>query len=205
MNSDREKMDINLHNARLIISAGFSRQIPSLLMPHVAFLGRSNVGKSSMLNRLLGRKAFARVSATPGKTATINFYNIDDKILFVDLPGYGYAGVSKERKKSWGMLIEDYLYTKVEKRLFVLLLDSRHDPSSDDRLMLDWLLESGEDFFLVATKIDKLSKTQAATLEERMAPFYRGSETVKLIPFSSKTGQGREEILNEITERVVNR
>ena len=182
-------------------SAALLDQLPSPEVPEVAFSGRSNVGKSSLINRLLNRKGLARTSGTPGKTATINFYRLDNARL-VDLPGYGYAKVSREEKRRWGGLIEGYLQADRDLRLVLQLVDMRHPPTADDRQMLQFMADAEIPFVVVLTKADKLKPTERAArlaaVEEEFAEF----EGLTLIPFSAVTGEGREpllEILDEVT------
>ena len=174
---------------------------PESSLPEVAFAGRSNVGKSSLLNSLVRRKAFARVSRTPGRTREINFFRINNGFVLVDLPGYGYARVSKEKKSGWKPLIESYLKRTTQLRGIVLLLDIRREPSDDDLAMLDFLAETEVPTIVALTKKDKLTKAAAL---ERAAKISRslalGSEQV--IPFSAQTGEGRVELLEAITELV---
>jgi len=174
---------------------------PESALPEVAFAGRSNVGKSSLLNSLVRRKAFARVSRTPGRTREINFFRINNGFVLVDLPGYGYARVSKEKKSEWKPLIESYLKRTTQLRGIVLLLDIRREPSDDDLAMLDFLAETEVPTIVALTKKDKLTKAAAL---ERAAKISRslalGSEQV--IPFSAQTGEGRVELLEAITELV---
>ena len=151
---------MNIHKVELTISAVKPNQYPKTDFPDLAFAGRSNVGKSSLINKLLNRKSLARVSQKPGKTATINFYNIDDTLHFVDLPGYGFAQVSKEEKRKWGNMIETYLNTRQQLKQVVLLVDSRHKPTPDDCLMLSFIREVCERAVVVATKFDKLKPSQ---------------------------------------------
>ena len=156
---------MNLHNADIEISAVSPKQYPKGNRPEFAFAGRSNVGKSSMINKMLNRKSLARVSQTPGKTATINFYNIDDQIYFVDLPGYGFASRSKAEIKSWGNIIETYLNNREQIYQVFLLVDSRHEPTDNDLMMLEWIRNFQESVVVIATKTDKLSKK---ALEENL-------------------------------------
>ena len=177
-------------------SVGVSAQLTPSDLPEIAFSGRSNVGKSSLINRVLGRKALARTSATPGKTATINFYRLPVMRL-VDLPGYGYARVSGSEKRRWSELIEGYFDDDRDLRLVLQLLDIRHAPSRDDIQMLDYMVERQIPFVAVLTKSDKLNKTQRA---ERLAAFERelsDYEGVTVVPFSATTGEGAE-VLREI-------
>ena len=174
---------------------------PESSLPEVAFAGRSNVGKSSLLNSLVRRKSFARVSRTPGRTREINFFRINNAFVLVDLPGYGYARVSKEKKAQWRPLIESYLRRTTQLRGIVLLLDIRREPSDDDRAMLDFLAEMEVPTIVALTKMDKLTKAaalkQAADIARALA---LASEQV--IPFSAQTGEGRIELLEAITEIV---
>ncbi len=183
-------------------AAGISSQLPESTLPEVAFSGRSNVGKSSLINRLTGRKALARTSATPGKTATINFYRMPGRRL-VDLPGYGYARVSGSERRRWAELIEGYFDQERDLRLVFQLVDSRHAPSKDDIQMLEYMVERGIPFLVVLTKMDKLNKTERtqrlAAFEEELAAY----EGVTVVPFSAVTDEGVEtlrEILAETTE-----
>lgn len=166
---------------------------PPADLPEIAFAGRSNVGKSSLLNRLLRRKAFARVSNTPGRTREINFFRVNDTFVLADLPGYGYARISKTRKAEWQPLIEGYLGESPRLWGVVLLLDVRHDPTEDDLLMLDFLADLGAPAIVAVTKVDKLRKDEAvarvAALADRL-----GLDVEQIVPFSSKTGEGRDEL-----------
>ena len=181
-------------------SAARLDQLPQPELPEVAFSGRSNVGKSSLINRLLNRKGLARTSATPGKTATVNFYRLD-RARLVDLPGYGYAKVSREEKRRWGSLIEGYLQADRDLRLVLQLIDMRHPPTADDRLMIDFLTEAEIPFVLVLTKSDKLNQSQRrerlAALEEELAD-YTGPT---MVPFSAEKGENADE-LREILRSV---
>ncbi len=183
---------MNIHNAELTVSAVRREQYPNTGMPEFAFVGRSNVGKSSLINKLLNRRALARVSATPGKTATINFYNIDDTIFLVDLPGYGYAARSAAEIEKWGGMIEDYLKTRQQLRRIILLVDSRHQPTADDHMMLDWIRAyTQEGVIVVATKTDKLKKRE---LEKNLHMIWKELELGEddiLVPFSTKTDEGK--------------
>jgi len=174
---------------------------PDSPLPEVAFAGRSNVGKSSLLNSLVRRKSFARVSRTPGRTREINFFRINNGFVLVDLPGYGYARVSKEKKSEWRPMIESYLRRTTQLRGIVLLLDSRREPSEDDRAMLDFLAEVEVPTIVALTKTDKLSKAAA---RERVGEITRALalETEQIIPFSAHTGEGRVELLEAITTLV---
>ncbi|MBE7027284.1 MAG: YihA family ribosome biogenesis GTP-binding protein, partial [Ruminococcaceae bacterium] len=182
---------MNLHNADISISAVSPSQYPKTSVPEFAFAGRSNVGKSSLINKLLNRKSLARVSASPGKTATINFYDIDKTIFLVDLPGYGYASRSKAEIKKWGEMIETYLNGREQLYQVFLLVDSRHKPTADDKMMLDWIRAAQETVVVIATKTDKLSKKQ---LEENLDMIYDElnlTEDDLLVPFSTKNDEGK--------------
>lgn len=184
---------MNLHNIDITVSAVKKTQYPQTGMPEIAFAGRSNVGKSSFINKMVGRKKLARTSATPGKTAQINFYNLDKTIFIVDLPGYGYAAVSKQEKQRWGHMMEEYLNTRRQLVQTVLLVDSRHKPTKDDIQMLQWIRYRHGFAVVVATKIDKLSKKQ---VEENLGLIYETLQLTDddvLLPFSSQTGEGRRE------------
>lgn len=191
---------MNIHNVELTISAVSPKQYPETVFPDIAFAGRSNVGKSSFINKMLNRKSLARTSSKPGKTATINFYNIDNQLNFVDLPGYGYASVSKDEKKKWGNMIETYLNTRDTLKCTVLLVDARHKPTKDDLSMLNYIRYRHGYAFVVATKCDKIAKTK---LNEHLDDIYftlgLGDDDI-LMPFSSETGFGREDIWEAIYE-----
>jgi GTP-binding protein len=174
---------------------------PPGALPEVAFAGRSNVGKSSLLNRLVRRKAFARVSNTPGRTREINFFKVNEKFVLADLPGYGYARISKERKAEWLPLIEGYLRASTELRGVVQLLDARHPPSSDDLLMLDFLAEIEAPTIVVLTKTDKLKPREVVVRTEEMAKSL-GLDPEQIIPFSAETGAGRDDLAEAVVSLV---
>ena len=180
-------------------TAGGWRPEPSL--PEIAFAGRSNVGKSSLLNTLVRRKAFARVSRTPGRTREINFFTVNKTFVLADLPGYGYARVSKTAKEEWRPLIEGYLTNSPALRGIVQLLDVRHDPTADDLRMLDFLADLGAPTIVAVTKVDKLSTTAAAARVRELAGQLQLDES-QIIPFSSQTGRGREELATALVELV---
>ncbi|MBO5136511.1 MAG: YihA family ribosome biogenesis GTP-binding protein [Clostridia bacterium] len=190
-------------NANIEISAVMPSQYPDTSIREVALVGRSNVGKSSLINCLCNRKSLARTSATPGKTATVNFYNIDGRYRLVDLPGYGYAKRSKAEIEKWAGMIETYLKKRENLYAVIQLVDSRHAPSKDDIMMVDWIRNSGYDPIVVATKMDKLKKSE---IEPNLTRIYEDLELDDsvLIPFSSVTKEGREEIL-ELIEMAVNK
>ncbi len=173
---------------------GVTSKLPENDRPEVAFAGKSNVGKSSLINALMNRKSYARISATPGKTQTINFYNINRELYLVDLPGYGYARVSEKEKEQWGRMIERYLHSSKQLRAVFLLIDIRHAPSANDKMMYRWVVEQGYQPVIIATKLDKIKRSQ---VQKHVKMIREGLELVpgtKVIPFSSSTKQGREEI-----------
>lgn len=175
---------------------GITSKLPENVFPEIAFAGKSNVGKSSLINALMNRKSFARTSATPGKTQTINFYNINSEIYLVDLPGYGYARVSESEKIEWGKLIERYLHGSKQLRAVFLLIDIRHDPSANDKMMYDWILKQGYEPIIIATKLDKIKRSQ---IQKQVKAIKVGLNLVPgtvIIPFSAETKQGRDEIWN---------
>ena len=183
-----------IKNVRLETVIGVTSKIPQNVMPEIAFAGKSNVGKSSLINALMNRKSLARTSAQPGKTQTINFYNINDALYFVDLPGYGYAKANEEEKAKWGRMIENYLHRSRQLRVVFLLVDIRHEPSGNDRLMYDWILKQGFEPVIIATKLDKIKRSQ---IPKNIKLIREGLKTVKntvIIPYSAITKQGREEI-----------
>ena len=195
---------MNIHNVELTISAVRPNQYPKTNFPDLAFAGRSNVGKSSLINKLLNRKSLARVSAKPGKTATINFYNIDDCINFVDLPGYGFARVSKEEKRKWGQMIETYLHTRSTLSQVILLVDSRHKPTEDDKLMLSFIREVCPRAVVVETKFDKLKPSQRdESLKLIITTLGLEGDDI-IIPFSTINGTGVEEFWSYVEELVTN-
>ncbi len=182
---------MNLHNASIKVSAVNPKQYPTDGYPEFAFAGRSNVGKSSLINKLLNRKSLARVSSTPGKTATINFYNIDDTIYLVDLPGYGYAQRSKAEKEKWGKMMEDYLAEREQLVQTILLVDSRHKPTADDIMMAQWIRHYHDRLIAVATKTDKLKKREIETNLELIYDTLEMTEDDILVPFSTAGDEGK--------------
>lgn len=181
---------MNIHNASLTISAVAPAQYPAAAFPDIAFAGRSNVGKSSFINKILNRKNLARTSSTPGKTATINFYNIDDALYLVDLPGYGYANVSHTEREKWGKMINAYLSKRASLKTTALLVDARHKPTKDDLTMLSWIRAKHGSALVIATKCDKLAGTK---LNEHLETVYSTlalTEDDVFIPFSAQTGLG---------------
>jgi GTP-binding protein len=187
---------MKFENASFEFAAGRLDQLPESTIPEIVFSGRSNVGKSSLINKTLNRKSLARVSGTPGKTGTINFYNLKTSRL-VDLPGYGYAKVSQSEKLRWAELVEGYLGAQRNIKLIIQIIDMRHKPTEDDLHMIDYLLQSGYPFLIAATKSDKLNKTEHAAQLEFLHEFFEDVD-VKLIPFSTVTSEGVEEIRNII-------
>ncbi len=192
---------MNFQTVTFELSAGKKEQLPKSDLPEIVFSGRSNVGKSSLINRLVNRKALARVSATPGKTATINLYRLPD-CRFVDLPGYGYAKVSKKEKDRWGDLVEGYFDQKRAIGLVIQLVDMRHPPSADDRNMIDFLSEWQVPFIVVCTKSDKLNKTQTATQLQLFAELFR-EYGIDFYPVSAINGTGLEVVKTTIEKAVI--
>lgn len=183
-----------IKNINLETVCGITSKLPENDKPEIAFAGKSNVGKSSLINALMNRKSFARISATPGKTQTINFYNINDEMYLVDLPGYGYAKVSQQEKEKWGKMIERYLHSSKQLRAVFLLIDIRHEPSANDKMMYDWVVSQGYNPIIIATKQDKLKRSQ---IDKHVKMLRQGLKLVpgtRIIPFSSVTKQGRDEI-----------
>ena len=173
---------------------GITSTLPDNDRPEVAFAGKSNVGKSSMINALMNRKSYARISATPGKTQTINFYNINEALYLVDLPGYGYARVSEKEKEQWGRMIERYLHSSSQLKAVFLLIDIRHDPSANDRLMYKWIVDQGYQPVIIATKLDKIKRSQVQKHVKMLKEGLALVPGTTVIPFSSVTKQGRDEI-----------
>jgi GTP-binding protein len=181
---------------------GITSKLPDNILPEIAFAGKSNVGKSSLINGLLNRKSLARTSSQPGKTQTINFYNVNKQLYFVDLPGYGYAAVSQEIRAKWGKMIERYLNTsKVIKKVF-LLIDIRHEPSENDCIMYNWIVENGYEPVIIATKLDKINRSQVQKHIKMIKQKIRPVEGTTIIPFSSQSKQGREEIWQLIEDTI---
>lgn len=183
-----------IKNVSLETVCGITSKIPDNTLPEVAFAGKSNVGKSSLINALMSRKSLARTSAQPGKTQTINFYNINDAMYLVDLPGYGYAKVSETEKAKWGKMIENYLHVSEQLRAVFLLIDIRHDPSANDKLMYDWIVQQGYDPVIVATKLDKIKRSQKDKQLKAIRTGLQVKPGTKIFPFSATSKQGRDEI-----------
>lgn len=191
-------MELNLNRAEFVRSAVKPKDFPRDGLPQVVFSGRSNVGKSSVINRLLNRKNFARVGASPGKTTHINYFLIDEKMYLVDLPGYGYAKVSKQERDRWGRLIEDWFADTELMRFGVMLVDLRHKPTQDDCTMGQWYAASGKPYIVVANKLDKVKKSQIENNLAVIRETLQLPDEVKIIPFSAEKGDGKQELLNEI-------
>lgn len=177
---------------------GITSKLPDNPYPEVAFAGKSNVGKSSLINALMNRKSLARTSAQPGKTQTINFYNVNDEIYFVDLPGYGYARANEEIKAKWGKMIEDYLHKSRQLKAVFLLIDIRHAPGKNDCIMYDWILRQGYHPVIIATKADKLKRSQLPGQLKLIRETLSAEKDTVVIPFSAQSKQGREEIYQVI-------
>jgi GTP-binding protein len=193
-----------IKNVSLETVIGVTSKVPDNKKPEIAFAGKSNVGKSSLINALMNRKSLARTSAQPGKTQTINFYNINDELYFVDLPGYGYAKTSIAEKEKWGKMIEKYLrISKVLKAVF-LLVDIRHDPNANDRQMYEWILANGYHPIIIATKADKIKRSQLAKQIKAIKTGLQVDNETIVIPFSAQTKQGREEIYEVIDSFILN-
>lgn len=195
-------MGLNIQKAEFIRSAAGPRDFPRDLLPQVAFAGRSNVGKSSVINRLLNRKNFARVGAAPGKTTHIKYFCIDEKLYLVDLPGYGYAKVSQVEKARWAGLIQSWFDDRSLMSLGVLIVDARHKPTADDRVMSDYFKSTGRPFAVVANKLDKLKKSEVEPNLARIRETLELPKPVKVIPFSTEKGNGREELLGFILDHL---
>ena len=183
---------------------GITSKLPDTGQVEVAFAGKSNVGKSSLINALMNRKSLARTSAQPGKTQTINYYHINEKMYLVDLPGYGFARASEEVKAKWGKLIEDYLHQSKMLHAVFLLIDIRHDPSANDRMMYQWIVEQGYHPIIIATKLDKIKRSQ---IQKHVKMLKQGLDLVpgtKVIPFSSVSKQGKEDIWELIEAECFN-
>ena len=198
-------MKINVNNSGIAMTVGNARQFPRDPRPEIALSGRSNVGKSSLINTMLGRKSLARVSSTPGKTITINYYDVDKKLYLVDLPGYGYAKRSQDSKRSWSTLTEDYFLKNPSAdaiKLVVQLIDVRVGPTDDDIMMINFLIDNGVPFVVVATKTDKLSKSelsrQLASFEE---DYFKGTG-IEILPFSSVSRDGKDELWSKIFDSI---
>ena len=191
-----------IKNVSLETVIGVTSKIPDNKLPEIAFAGKSNVGKSSLINALKNRKSLARTSAQPGKTQTINFYNINDELYFADLPGYGYAKVSQQEKEKWGKMIEKYLHTSKVLCAVFLLIDIRHEPSANDKQMYDWIMSNGFHPIVIATKLDKIKRSQVAKQVKLVKEGLGVDKDTIVIPFSAETKQGREEIY-DLIDRLI--
>ncbi len=191
---------MKVKSAKFIASAATTESVPPGKLPEIAFLGRSNVGKSSLLNSLLGVKGLARTSSNPGRTKALNFFAIDEEMVFVDLPGYGYAKVSKEERKNWGKLIENYLAQRTQLVLCILIVDARHEPSLLDLQMKSWLQHFGLSFLVVNTKVDKLSANERSRSLKRAQQVLT---TERIVPYSAVTGEGIKQLWDEIRASLI--
>ncbi|MBP5158972.1 MAG: YihA family ribosome biogenesis GTP-binding protein [Lachnospiraceae bacterium] len=185
---------MKIKSVNLETVCGVTSTLPDNALPEFAFSGRSNVGKSSLINALMNRKSYARISAQPGKTQTINFYNINEELYFVDLPGYGYAKVSAETKAKWGKMIERYLRKSKQLKNIFLLVDIRHEPTADDKAMFDWIRKNGYEPVVIATKLDKIGKTVRDKHIKMVRTKLGAGKDTELIPFSALTKEGVEKI-----------
>ena len=192
-----------IRSVNLETVCGITSKIPDNPFNEVAFAGKSNVGKSSMINALLNRKSLARTSAQPGKTQTINFYNVNDAMYLVDLPGYGYAKTSASEKEKWGKMIENYLHTSRNLKAVFLLIDIRHDPSANDKMMYDWMVYQGFTPIIIATKLDKIKRSQIQKNVKAIREGLKVKPGTVIIPFSSETKQGRDELWEVIDSFVL--
>ena len=193
---------MNLHNAQFVVSAASLKDCPKDELPRVVFAGRSNVGKSSVINRLLLRKNFARVGEAPGKTTHINFFLIDESLYLVDLPGYGYAKVSMAEKQRWAKLMERFFAAERIFQLGILVVDARHVPTQNDVTMARYFLDSERPFVVVANKLDKLRKGDIVGNLEAIRQTLQLPQTCNVIPFSAQSGEGREELLQTILQQI---
>lgn len=193
-----------INKAELETVCGITSKLPENMQLEFAFSGKSNVGKSSLINALVNRKALARTSSQPGKTQTINFYHLNDSFYFVDLPGYGYAKVSQEIKAKWGTMIERYLKTSKQLALVFLLVDIRHEPSENDKNMYEWVVYNGFKPVIIATKLDKIKRSQKDKQLKLVRQGLGASSDTRIIPFSSQTKQGLEEIW-ALMEEIINK
>lgn len=187
-----------IKNVNLETVCGITSTLPENTLPEIAFAGKSNVGKSSLINGLMNRKSLARTSSQPGKTQTINYYNVNGELYFVDLPGYGYATANEAVKAQWGKLIEDYLHQSKQILAVFLLIDIRHAPSENDRIMYDWILERGYKPIIIATKLDKIKRSQIAKQTKLICDTLQVEEGTQVLPYSALNKQGREEIYDLI-------
>ena len=191
-----------IKNVSLETVCGITSALPENSLPEIAFAGKSNVGKSSLINAVMNRKSLARTSAQPGKTQTINFYNVNGAFYLVDLPGYGYAKVSEEVKAKWGKMVERYLRQSRQLKAVFLLIDIRHEPSANDRQMYDWIISQGYHPIIIATKLDKLKRSQVPSALKTVREGLKAGKEMIILPFSALTKQGREEIY-EVIDRLI--
>ena len=191
-----------IKNVSLETVCGVTSRIPDNIRPEAAFAGKSNVGKSSLINALMNRKALARTSSQPGKTQTINYYNVNDQIYFVDLPGYGFAKANEKVKAQWGKMVENYLHKSKALRLVFLLVDIRHAPSGNDRMMYEWICRNGYRPVIVPTKLDKIKRSQIRSSLQLIRKTLGAPDEITIVPFSAQTKQGRDEIYG-ILDRIV--
>ncbi|MCD8150892.1 MAG: ribosome biogenesis GTP-binding protein YihA/YsxC [Clostridiales bacterium] len=189
-----------IKNVSLETVCGYTSRLPENTRPEVAFAGKSNVGKSSLINALMNRKSLARTSGQPGKTQTINFYNVNDELYLTDLPGYGFARVSQNEKEKWGQMIERYLHTSQQLKAVFLLIDIRHDPSANDKQMYEWMVYQGFHPIIIATKLDKIKRSQIAKQVKAVKTGLGVTPDTVVVPFSAQTKQGRDEIWELIEE-----
>ena len=192
-----------IKNVSLDIVCGITSKLPENNRPEIAFAGKSNVGKSSLINALMNRKSLARTSSQPGKTQTINFYNVNDAMYLVDLPGYGYAKVSKSAQEQWGKLIERYLHQSKMLKAVFLLIDIRHEPGENDKVMYDWIVQNGYEPIIIATKLDKIKRSQIAKNIKIIRDSLHVSKETIIIPFSAVSKQGKEEIWDVIDSSII--
>ena len=192
-----------IKNVSLERVCGVTSKLPENSLPEVAFVGKSNVGKSSLINALMNRKSLARTSSQPGKTQTINYYNVNNELYFVDLPGYGYTKANEKVKAQWGKMVERYLHKSEMLRQVFLLIDIRHAPSQNDCIMYDWIVQSGYKPIIVATKLDKIKRSQLQKQTDLIRSTLEVVEDTVLIPFSAQTKQGRDEIYGILDGEVL--
>ena len=189
-----------IKNVNLETVCGITSKLPENMLPEVAFAGKSNVGKSSLINALMNRKSLARTSSQPGKTQTINFYNVNGEIYFVDLPGYGFAKVSEEVKAKWGKMIENYLHKSKQLKAVFLLIDIRHEPGNNDKVMYQWIVDQGYSPIIIATKSDIIKRSQIQKQIKLIKTALQTAPDTVVIPFSAESKQGREEIYSILAE-----
>lgn len=189
---------MKIKEATIEISAVSKKQYPTLNLPEIALAGRSNVGKSSFINRMLGRRNLVRTSSKPGKTRTLNFYRINDSFYFVDVPGYGYAKVSKKEQQKWGAMMEEYFETREELQLVILVVDSRHNPTNDDMRMIEYISYLNIPLLIIATKVDKLKRSARQKQLHHITSLIHDVADIQVIPFSAETGENKDRIWDVI-------